>query len=136
MGGSKDCERQQKCVDDALSQGPGGPLDPCKDDPEWNVDGVKEKNCGWVSMSTSNRCEDENQDGVKANTACPVACSKTDNCLTPICLKNKKWKPEDNSFKNCKSIKRMNKVDKYEACAMVGKDEVTFGYEACKFCKK
>jgi len=113
-------------------------MEPCKDDSSWKFNGVKKQDCGWVSVKRSKRCDLLDQpNGVKAKDACPLACkNKKDNCLKPNCWKNSQWHPKDGSFNSCKDLNSMTKKERKSACAKIGVDKVTFGYEACAKCKK
>jgi len=104
----------------------------CIDDHDFREMGKEKKNCNWVNK---NKCKNMSKE---AKEACPIACQNEDKCDLPKCWKNKDWKPnkKTSEFKNCKSIKDMTKKEKKNACAAQGKDKKTYGYEACKFCKK
>jgi len=111
-------------------------METCDDDPNWKFNGKDEKDCGWVILKRNKRCDKEDENGVKANEACSLACQSTSICQIPNCLKNSQWQPKDGSFDNCKSLKSMSKKDRKDACAKIGNDELTFGYEACKQCNQ
>merc|ERR1711865_403405 len=87
----------------------------CDDDPHWTFKGVDEKDCGWVLLKRRKRCNLEDENGVKADEACPLACQNTSSCEIPDCLKNKQWQPKDGSFENCKSLKSMTWKEKKRA---------------------
>merc|ERR1712241_1187498 len=110
-------------------------METCDDDPNWKFNGKNGKDCGWVILRRNKRCGLEDKNGAKVNEVCPIACQSTSNCEIPDCLKNSQWQPKDGSFENCKSLKYMTKKDRKSACAKIGTDELTFGYEACQTCK-
>jgi len=111
-------------------------METCDDGTDWKFEGDSGKDCGWVFKKSNRRCGLEDGNGVTAIEACPLACKSTSNCEIPDCLENSQWQPNDESFDNCRSLKGLNRKAKKAACSKIGTDEVTFGYEACKKCKK
>jgi len=112
-----------------------GGKETCDDDPSWTYNGNNNKDCGWVLLKKNKRCDLEDENGMKANDACALACKNTSICEIPDCLRNSQWQPKDGSFNNCKSIRFMTtKRQKVKACTEIGSDELTFGYEACRQC--
>jgi len=102
----------------------------CFDNPSYKINGNKKKNCNWVNTKKCKKMNDVTKD------ACPIACKNNANCTLPKCWKNIDWKPKKGNFNNCKSITKMNKKNKKKACASIGIDKKTFGYQACSSCKK
>jgi len=102
----------------------------CSDDTTWKHKGPAWKNCAWVSKKPGQRCR-KSANGVKAFNACPIACSRSNQCKLPLCRKASDWQlmQKSGKIKNCRYLK--NKKSK--RCSVIGIDN-TFGYEACKPC--
>jgi len=107
----------------------------CKDNHEWIFRGNTKKNCGWVHKGDSTKlCKRKNEDKPKAKEDCPVACGTEKECATPKCVNDDEWSPKNNKFDDCSAIEEMDDNYKNKACATIGADEKTFGYEACQQC--
>jgi len=114
-------------------------LKPCHDDPKWYFKS-DERNCYWVHQSPKKHCKKKNDLGVTARRACPVACSRTNNCTLPKCVKLTKWQPlqERMNFKKCSHLENMGSKSKEKLCGIVGlmknDNSQTFAYQVCKAC--
>jgi len=106
----------------------------CSDASKWKVKRGKGKGCGWVYMNANvKRCNTKSK-RKKAKFACPIACRNEKNCEIPQCLNDSEWEPNSGSFNNCGSLSNMKGKRKKKACAEIGTDKETFGYEACRQC--
>jgi len=98
----------------------------CKDDVKWKYQNIKKKNCNWVRLNQS-RCSLEDNNGVIASEACPVACGNTE-CIMPECA-NAWKKKQKGKIKRCKHVKG-------KKCGWISTDGSIFAYEACSTCGK
>jgi len=100
----------------------------CTDDTSWKR---KWRTCAWVAKRPQQRCK-KKSNGVEASIACPIACGST-KCTIPVCRANSEWslKQKNGKVKNCNYLKKKTK----KRCRIIGIDN-TFGYEACKVCRK
>merc|ERR1719231_848181 len=94
----------------------------CLDDPTWHKKNKPNQDCSWVGKKPEKRCNKKNDDKVKADDGCPLACL---NCPGP-CEDAASWHKKNKPNQDCSWVAKNDK----KRCNKKGQDK-TRAYESC-----
>ena len=96
------------------------PLLGCADDPDWRRRWVATADCAWVGELPESRCDDKNENGIKAEDACGCACGPTAAPSVELVVYDCAWVGED-AVARCGSVSELKAED---ACPKTCGDDV------------
>ena len=86
------------------------PLLECADDPDWRRRHVATGDCAWIGELPGSRCDDKDENGIKAEDACGCACGPTAAPSVEPVVYDCAWVGE-NSTARCGSVSELKAED-------------------------